>query len=54
MDKTSFIPVYISIWLIVLFLILQIGIESQHLRFKDDLYGKDLGTSKNLKIAKKF
>ena len=54
MDTTDSIIVYLSIWLIVFFSVLLIGIKSQHLKFKDDLYGNEGGAPKNPKIARKF
>ena len=54
MSLTGSLIVYISIWWIVFFSILPIGIKSQNTKFSDDLQGNDPGAPKNPKIAKKF
>ena len=54
MSTTGSLIVYISIWWIVFFSILPIGIRSENKEFKADLQGNDPGAPKNPKIAKKF
>ena len=54
MGTTGSLIVYISIWWIVFFSILPIGIKSQNKEFNSDLQGNDPGAPKNPKIAKKF
>ena len=54
MGTTGAIIVYISIWWIVFFSVLPIGIKSQNIKFKDRIQGNDPGAPKNPKIAKKF
>ena len=54
MGVTGAIIIYISIWWIVFFSVLPIGIKSQNIEFKDHLQGNDPGAPKNPKIAKKF
>ena len=54
MSATGAIIVYISIWWIVFFSVLPIGIKSQNIKFKDRIQGNDPGAPKNPKIAKKF
>ena len=54
MGVTGAIIIYISIWWIVFFSILPIGIKSQNIKFKDSMKGNDPGAPKNPKIAKKF
>jgi predicted secreted protein len=54
MGITGAIIIYISIWWIVFFSVLPIGIKSQNIEFKDRLQGNDPGAPKNPKIAKKF
>ena len=54
MSTTGSLIVYISIWWIVFFSVLPIGIKSQNAKFTDDLYGNDRGAPKNPKIKKKF
>ena len=54
MSITGSLIVYISIWWIVFFSILPIGIKSQNTKFTEDLQGNDPGAPKNPKIAKKF
>ena len=54
MSITGSLIVYISIWWIVFFSVLPIGIKSQNFKFTDELYGNDPGAPKNPKIGKKF
>ena len=54
MGATGAIIIYISIWWIVFFTVLPIGIKSQNIKFKDRVQGNDPGAPKNPKIAKKF
>ena len=54
MSTTGSLIVYISIWWIVFFSVLPIGIKSQNAKFTDELYGNDRGAPKNPKIGKKF
>ena len=54
MGITGAIIIYISIWWIVFFSILPIGIKSQNQEFKDNLTGNDPGAPKNPQIAKRF
>jgi|TARA_B100000780_G_scaffold277489_1_gene248305 predicted secreted protein len=54
MGITGAIIVYISIWWIVFFSILPIGIKSQNQEFKANLKGNDPGAPKNPQIAKRF
>ena len=54
MGVTGAIIIYISIWWIVFFSILPIGIKSQNIKFKDRMQGNDAGAPKNPEIAKKF
>ena len=54
MGITGSIIVYTSIWWIVFFSILPIGIQSNKEIFKDKIEGFDTGAPKNPKIAKKF
>jgi predicted secreted protein len=54
MGVTGAIIIYISIWWIVFFSILPIGIKSQNIKFKNRMHGNDPGAPKNPKIAKKF
>jgi predicted secreted protein len=54
MGFTGSIIVYVSIWWIVLFSILPLGIKSQNLEFKEQLTGNDPGAPKNPKMGKKF
>ena len=46
--------VYISIWWIVFFSVLPIGISSNKQKFSDNIQGNDPGAPKNPKIRKKF
>ena len=54
MGVTGAIIIYISIWWIVFFSILPIGIKSQNIKISDELHGNDRGAPKNPKIKKKF
>ena len=54
MSTTGSLIVYVSIWWIVFFSVLPIGIKSENKEFKADLQGNDPGAPKNPKIAKKF
>ena len=54
MGVTGAIIIYISIWWIVFFSVLPIGIKSQNTKSKDQTKGNDPGAPKNPKIAKKF
>jgi len=54
MSTTGSLIVYISIWWIVFFSVLPIGIKSQNAKFGDELQGNDRGAPKNPKIGKKF
>ena len=54
MSATGSLIVYISIWWIVFFSVLPIGIKSQNAKFTDELNGNDRGAPKNPKIGKKF
>ena len=54
MSTTGSLIIYISIWWIVFFSVLPIGIKSQNAKFTDKLNGNDRGAPKNPKIAKKF
>ena len=54
MGFTGSIIVYASIWWIVFFSILPIGIQSNKEVYKDKIKGSDPGAPKNPKIAKKF
>ena len=54
MGITGSIIVYTSIWWIVFFSVLPIGIKSQSIEFKDDFRGNDPGAPKNPRIGKKF
>ena len=54
MSATGSLIVYISIWWIVFFSVLPIGIKSQNAKLSDELYGNDRGAPKNPKIGKKF
>ena len=54
MSTTGSLIVYISIWWIVFFSILPIGIKSQNAKFTDELHGNDRGAPKNPNIKKKF
>ena len=54
MGVTGAIIIYISIWWIVFFSVLPIGIKSQNIKFTDRIQGNDPGAPKNPNIAKKF
>ena len=54
MGFTGSIIVYASIWWIVFFSILPIGIQSNKEIYKNKIKGSDPGAPKNPKIAKKF
>ena len=54
MSTTGSLIVYISIWWIVFFSVLPIGIKSQNTKFTDEFQGNDRGAPKNPKIRKKF
>jgi predicted secreted protein len=54
MGVTGAIIIYISIWWIVFFSVLPIGIKSQNIKFKNRIQGNDPGAPKNPNIAKKF
>ena len=54
MSTTGSLIVYISIWWIVFFSVLPIGIKSQNAKFSENLHGNDRGAPKNPKSAKKF
>ena len=54
MSTTGSLIVYISIWWIVFFSILPIGIKSQNIKFTGELYGNDRGAPKNPQIGKRF
>ena len=54
MSSTGSLIVYISIWWIVFFTVLPIGIKSQNAKFSEELNGNDRGAPKNPKVGKKF
>ena len=54
MGITGSIIVYVMIWWIIFFSVLQIGIRSNKEVFKDKIGGVDPGAPKNPKIGKKF
>ena len=54
MGVTGAIIIYISIWWIVFFSILPVGIKSEKLQYKESIRGNDPGAPKNPRIAKKF
>jgi len=54
MSNTGSLIVFISIWWIVFFSILPIGIKPQNAKFSDVIHGNDRGAPKNPNIAKKF
>jgi predicted secreted protein len=54
MSTTGSLIVYISIWWIVFFSLLPIGIKSQDAKLSVDLNGNDRGAPKNPNIGKKF
>ena len=49
MSTTGSLIVYISIWWIVFFSVLPIGIQSQNAKLGEKLHGNDRGAPKNLK-----
>ena len=54
MGITGSIIVYVMIWWIIFFSVLQIGIQSNKEVFKEKIEGMDPGAPKNPKIALKF
>ena len=54
MSITGSIIVYISIWWIIFFSVLPVGIQSNKEKFSEKIGGIDPGAAKNPKIAKKF
>ena len=54
MSITGSIIVYISIWWIVFFSVLPIGIKSNNSEYKEKIEGNDPGSPKNPNIGKKF
>ena len=54
MSTTGSLIVYISIWWIVFFSVLPLGIKSQNTKSSDELKGNDRGAPQNPKIGKKF
>ena len=54
MSITGSLIVYISIWWIVFFSVLPVGIKSENKEFKSKLQGNDPGAPKNPNIGKKF
>ena len=54
MGITGSLIVYVSIWWIVFFSVLPIGIKSQNKEFQEKLHGNDIGAPKNPNIGKKF
>jgi|TARA_B110000438_G_scaffold297725_1_gene344598 predicted secreted protein len=54
MGITGSLIVYISIWWIVFFSVLPVGIKSENKQFRENLEGNDPGAPKNPKIGKKF
>ena len=54
MGITGSLIVYISIWWIVFFSVLPVGISSNKQKFSDNIQGNDPGAPKNPKIIKKF
>ena len=54
MSTTGSLIVYISIWWIVFFSVLPIGIKSVNIKSTNKLNGNDRGAPKNPKIRKKF
>jgi len=51
---TGSIIVYVLIWWIIFFSILPVGIQSNKVKFKENIVGIDPGAPKNPRIAKKF
>ena len=54
MGITGSIIVYVSIWWIVFFSVLPIGIKSENKAFREKLSGNDSGAPKNPQMIKKF
>ena len=54
MGITGSIIVYVSIWWIVFFSVLPVGIQSNKEKFKEKIEGIDPGAPINPKIGKKF
>ena len=54
MGITGAIIIYISIWWIVFFSILPVGIKSENKKFVTKIQGNDAGAPKNPNIGKKF
>jgi predicted secreted protein len=54
MGITGSIIVYISIWWIVFFSLLPVGIKSNNKKFTENIAGIDPGAPKNPNILKKF
>ena len=52
MGITGSLIVYISIWWVVFFSVLPIGISSNKKKFSDNIQGNDPGAPKNPKIIK--
>ena len=54
MGITGSIIVYVSIWWIIFFSVLPVGIQSNKEKFKEKIEGIDPGAPINPKIGKKF
>ncbi len=54
MGVTGSIIVYVSIWWIIFFSVLPVGIQSNKEKFKEKIEGTDPGAPINPKIGKKF
>tara|TARA_A100001011_G_scaffold399326_1_gene507454 strand:+ start:2150 stop:2404 length:255 start_codon:yes stop_codon:yes gene_type:complete len=54
MGVTGSIILFVCIWWIVFFSLLPVGIQSQNIKFSENLHGNDPGAPKNPKIGKKF
>ena len=54
MSTTGSLIIYISIWWIVFFSVLPIGIKSQNAMFSDEWHGNERSAPKNPNIGKKF
>ena len=54
MGITGSLIIYISIWWIIFFSILPVGIISENKKFRNNLSGSDPGAPKNPQIIKKF
>ena len=54
MGVTGSIILFVCIWWIVFFSLLPVGIQSQKIKFSENLHGNDPGAPKNPKIGKKF